>query len=121
MSAIALSHVHKEFEGQRLKKSIRLGVRISVAIILICLPLARELSSLGLIATTTCLVVFVLAVDIWGSTDKNEEFWKCSDACKYSADCRIKRKSIVDALKKGEKVELKNKDLEKAAENGMYE
>ena len=122
MSVIAVSHVHKEFEGQRLKKSFRLIVRLAVAVILICLPLAHELTSLGLIATTTCLVVLVLAVDIWGSTDKNEVFWRCNNACKYSADCQIKRKSIVDALKRGEKVELKNnKDLEKAAEKAMYE
>ena len=122
MSAISLSHVHKEFDGQRLKKGIRLAVRVAVAIIFICLPLAHELTSLGLIATTTCLVIIVLGVDIWGSTDKNEMFWKCSDACRYSAECQIKQKAIVDALKKGEKVDLKNpRDLEKAAAKGMYE
>ena len=120
MSVISLSHVHKGFEGQRLTKEVRLVVRISIAIILVCLPLAHGLNSLQLIATTTCLVAFVLAVDVWGSTDQRQTFWRCSRTGNYSADCRLKRKSIVDALKKGEKIELKGRDLVNVEEKGMY-
>ena len=122
MSLISLSHVHKEFEGQRLKKNIRLGVRLSVAVILICLPLTHHLNSLELVATTTCLIIFVLMVDLWGSTDKNQMFWKCKKSCKYQADCKVRKASIIDALKRGEKVEIKEvHDRQGDTEKGMYE
>jgi len=38
MSLISLSHVHKEFDGQRLGKHYRLPLRAAVATILLCLP-----------------------------------------------------------------------------------
>ena len=107
MSAISLTHVHKEFDGQRIRKRFRLPVRVAVAVILILLPLAKRLSSLQLISTTTGLVVFALVVDVYGSTDKNVRFWRCDGCCKYSADCPVKGKAIVDALKRGETVDLR--------------
>ncbi|KAG8528058.1 uncharacterized protein KY384_006974 [Bacidia gigantensis] len=114
MSAISLAHVHKTFEGQRLKKMYRLPVRVSIAIVIICLPLAEDrLSSLGLVATTTCLVVFVLAMDVYGATDSNDPFWRCQKSCQYSAELAIQKKAIVEALKRGETVELKMDENEK--------
>ena len=122
MSLISLSHEHKEFEGQRLKKNFRLGVRLSVAVILVCLPLAHHLNSLELVGTTTSLIIFTLAVDLWGSTDKNAEFWRCKRACRYEADVKARKKSIIDALKRGEKIEIKQvREPERDTEKGMYE
>ena len=68
MALISISHVHKDFDGQRLRKRVRLPIRVAVAVVLICLPLAESLNSLQLIATTTGLVMFTLAVDLYGST-----------------------------------------------------
>lgn len=117
MSLISLSHVHKEFAGQRIRKQYRLPLRFAVAIILICLPLAEHLSSLELVSTTTGLVVLVLMVDVYGSTDRRDSFWKCSTSCRYAADASVKKKAIVDALKQGEKLDLKSSKTEK----GLYE
>ncbi|KAL9102338.1 MAG: hypothetical protein Q9163_002519 [Psora crenata] len=121
MSLISLSHVHKEFDGQRLGKRYRLPLRIAIAIIFICIPLAEGLSSLQLIATTTGLVVLVLVVDLYGSTDKNDPFWKCKSGCSYSAECPVTRKAIVEALKKGEKVEISELRGKEPGEKGLYE
>lgn len=120
MSLISLSHVHKEFDGQRLGKRYRLPLRAAVATILLCLPLADSLSSRTLISTTTGLVVFVLAVDVYGSTDRHDSFWRCDRMCKYSANCPLRMGMIVDALKRGEVVDLGDMAGEKG-EGGFLE
>ena len=106
MAFISIAHVHKEFDGQRLKKRIRIPVRFAVAIILICLSTAESLNSLQLIATTTCLVLIVLGVDLYGSTSIYDTFWRCTKQCKYSAECPIKKKLLMRALKNGEPIKL---------------
>ena len=106
LAIISLCHVHKEFDGQRLSKRYRLPVRVSVAIILIFLPLAKALNSLQLVSTTTGLVVLVLMVDVYGSTSIYENFWKCTACCKYRAECPIKKRLLVEAVKNGTTVKL---------------
>ena len=107
MSAISLSHVHKEIAHQRIAKNPRLVLRIVAAIILICLPLADKLTSLELVSTTTGIVVLVLMVDVYGSTSRNESFWSDRATCKYSARCSIKRKEVEQALKSGGTIEVR--------------
>ena len=122
MSAISMSHVHKDFDGQRLPKRYRLPVRLSVAIILICLPLAESLSSLQLISTTTGLTIFTLIVDLYGSTSVYDTFWRCTRQCKYRADCCLKRNMIMTALKNGETINIKEaQDGGVMNEKGFYE
>lgn len=106
MAFISMSHVHKDFEGQRLSKRVRIPVRIAVALVLICLSLAESLSSLQLIATTTGLIIFVLVVDLYGSTSVHDTFWKCRKQCKYRAECSIKKNRLIKALKNGETVTM---------------
>ena len=101
MAAISLSHVHKKIENQRINKRPRLALRVAVGIVLICLPLAEGLTSLQLILTTTGLVVFTLMVEVGGSTSTNNSFWRDKRRCKYSAECRIRKKAIEAALKAG--------------------
>ena len=101
-----MSHVHKEFDGQRLSKKIRLPFRLGVSIILICLALAESLTSLTLVSTTTGLVVCVLVVDLFGSTSKEDTFWRCKSQCRYSAECALKKKLLINAIKRGETVNL---------------
>ena len=106
MTFISLSHVHKDFDGQRLKKRFRLPVRVAVGVILICLSVADSLNSLQLVATTTGLVVICLGVDLYGSTSIYDTFWRCTKQCKYRADCPIKRRRLMNALKNGEPIKL---------------
>ena len=106
MAAISLSHVHKKIENQRINKRPRLAVRVVVGIALICLPLAESLTSLQLICITTGLVVFTLILEVGGSTSTECNFWTDKRKCKYSAECRIKRKTIEAALKSGATVDV---------------
>lgn len=99
-----MSHIHKEIEGQRIAKRYRLAVRVAVALVLFCLPLAHELSSLEMISTTTGLVALVLTVDLYGSTSIHDSFLKDKRVCKYSAECHVRKKDIETAIKTGEKI-----------------
>lgn len=108
---ISLTHVHKEIDGQRLSKTARLILRSAVGITLICLSLAESLTSLTLVSTTTGLVVLVLIVDLYGSTTCDEPFWKCRRQCHYSADCAMRKKIVIDALKMGRTVNLSELQL----------
>ena len=118
MCLLSLSHIHKRVPNARLRKRPRLAIRASVAVIIACLPLAgMSLSSLHLISITTALVVFVLAVDVWGSLSQETGFWTggfCDGhkrSCEYRAQLHIsqkKRREIEGALKSGEKVCLQD-------------
>ena len=120
MSIISLSHVHKEFDGQRIEKKYRLPFRVAIAIILICLPVAKSLNSLELISITTGLVVSVLMVDVYGQTCIYDNFWRCTNHCKYRANCPFRKKALVDAVKSGTTVKLEEVQLEHG-EKALYE
>ncbi|MCJ1438309.1 hypothetical protein MMC27_007697 [Xylographa pallens] len=107
MGGISASHQHKEMGSQRVRKRHRLAIRFGVAIILVCLPLAAGLNSLGLLATTTGLIVFVLVVDLWGCTCEHEAFWRGDRKCRYSAECMLKRTDI-EAMKMGDVVDVED-------------
>ena len=121
MSLISLTHVHKKFEGQRLTKTQRLIFRATISIILICLPLAHSLTSLGLISTTTGLVVLTLCVDLYGSSCVHNAFWGERTKCKYMADCQVKQKAIERALKEGVTIDVEKVAKESEGEKGFYE
>lgn len=120
MSIISLTHIHKVFDGQRIGKNKRITNRIIVSIILLCLPLANELSSLQVVSITTGLVVYVLMVDFYGSTSIHDDFWKCTSQCKYRAECPLKKKLLVDALKSGTKIKLEEVKTD-GGEKGFYD
>lgn len=100
MGMIALSHVHKEAPGLRLKKRWRLMTRFSIAIVLICLPLADKLNSLELIGIVTALIVFVLVTELWASSCCTENLFERSKPCQYIGQCG---KKDMDALMKDRK------------------
>ena len=118
---ISLCHVHKEFDGQRIGKQYRLSVRICVAIVLIFLPLADSLSSLQLVSITTGLVVLTLMIDVYGSTSIHDEFWRCTSQCQYRANCPIKRKLAMDAVKTGTTIRLEEVRVEDGGEKAYYD
>ncbi|KAI4103023.1 MAG: hypothetical protein LQ339_004386 [Xanthoria mediterranea] len=107
MSVISYTHVHKKIDGQRVTKRSRLGLRVAVALIMICLPLAESLSSLQLISTCTGLVVLVLIFDLYGCTFVGESFVRDGRKCKYWADCpRKRRRALEEAMKSGGMVKV---------------
>lgn len=83
-------------------KRSRLALRVAVAVVLICLPLAESLNSLELISTTTGLVFLVLVFDLYGCTFVGESLFRDGSKCKYWADCpRRRRRALEDAMKNG--------------------
>ena len=109
MGMISFSHRSKTIPNARLKKSWRLCVRFLVAIAILLLPLAHEhMNSLELVATTTCLTVVVLLVDLAGSSCTGDAFWGFREKrhCKYSANCSMGRKELHDKVRKGETVNV---------------
>ena len=117
---ISLCHVHKDFDGERIGKRYRISVRLSVAIIIIFLPLADSLSSLKLISITTGLTFLTLMVDVYGSTSIHDDFWKCTAQCKYRASCPIKRKLAMDAVKTGTTIRLEEVRFGDDGEKAYY-
>lgn len=117
MTAISYCHIHKKIDNPRLTKTIRHIIRLCVCVILICLPLAHELTSLDLIAITCCLFIFVLALDIFGYSCRNEKFFtggwgNCPQTrCQYSAKLKIGKKRKAELEKRflnGEQVTLED-------------
>lgn len=115
MAIISFCNIHKRLEKTRLKKRPRLVIRVCVAIIIICLPLAKSLNSLHLISITAALVFFVLCLDLFGSSCQGDQFWTggwCDEdkkKCAYTANFKLgrrRRKALERALQRGEKVSL---------------
>ncbi|KAH0559062.1 hypothetical protein GP486_004348 [Trichoglossum hirsutum] len=98
MGLISMSHVHKEVDGQRLKKKHRLAVRFAVAVAFLCLPLAKHLNSLTLISTTTGLVVLV-----------------------YTVNCKMRKTDLEDAMKKGDPIKIEELAEKESGQQGLYE
>ncbi|KAG8884560.1 hypothetical protein FRB97_003856 [Tulasnella sp. 331] len=84
MATISVCHVHAPIDGQRLRKRTRLSFRVVIAIVLLCLPLAKSLNSLHLIGTTTALMILALTVDVWGQSAWEDTFWDGQE-CRYRA------------------------------------
>lgn len=87
MALISMSHVHKDVDGQRLAKRWRLGIRIAVAIILICLPTAEALDSLSLIGIVTALMVFLVVTELWAVSCSGAKLWARDKPCRYLGHC----------------------------------
>lgn len=92
-----------------------------MAIILIFLPLADSLNSLKLVSITTGLIVLTLMIDVYGSTSIHDDFWKCTTQCRYRANCHIKKKLAMDAVKKGATIRLDEVRLEIGREKAYYD
>lgn len=105
MGAISAAHVHRDLRGMRLGKRSRLGVRIAVAVVMLCLPLAGDsLNSLELIATMTGLVGFTLSVEVWGASRKGTGWDVRGRPCGYIGTCR--ERDLRSMLEKGGEVDV---------------
>lgn len=115
MGVISASHVHKQPPATcRVPKRWRLANRAAAAAVLCCLPAAGDrLDSLGLIAVTMSLLIWVLAFELWGVSCAEDEFWTwgggggpgCGRAgLTYSARCG--RRRLEDAVKETGEVDV---------------
>ncbi|EME48450.1 hypothetical protein DOTSEDRAFT_161978 [Dothistroma septosporum NZE10] len=114
MALVSMSHVHREHEGIRLLKKKRLLIRILVAIILICLPLAKHLNSIDLVGTVTGLIVFLLVTELGATSDAKASLVGREKACRYTGRCS--RGQLLEMMKNGRDIdpaELAPKDKEK--------
>lgn len=75
MAAISLTHSHRTPATMRLSKTVRLINRVVVCIIMFFLPMANHVNSLSLISITLGLTAYVLIVDLWGKSCKDESFF----------------------------------------------
>jgi hypothetical protein len=117
MGILSFCHIHKTVPNARLKKRPRLLIRACIAITIICLPLAKTLTSLQLIAVTTSLVALSLITDLFGNSFSGDQFWTggwCDESKKninYTANVSLgkrKKQDLIKALHMGEKVRLED-------------
>jgi hypothetical protein len=116
MGILSFCHIHKTVPGARLKKRPRLFIRACIALSIICLPLAKSLTSLQLIAITTGLVALSLIADLFGNSYSGDQFWTggwCDESkknTKYTANVSLGRRKtdLIKALHMGEKVRLED-------------
>ncbi|KAL6698953.1 bacterial low temperature requirement A domain-containing protein [Trichoderma pleuroticola] len=112
MEAISFSHKHMNPPTLRLHKNIRLANRAAVCIVMFFLPLAHSLRSLELISVTLGLSIWVLVVELWGKSCRDDPFIGEKDGCcvTYYANCKkkdLKRMTTSDERRpSGEILEL---------------
>jgi hypothetical protein len=120
MGIISITHVHKEVaQGVRIPKTYRMLNRFAVCIIIFVLPTAHELNSLQLISVTTGLVIWVLVLELWGSSCPQESFFGEKKSCKYTAWCKISKKDLESAVKGGHVINVEQ--LSDRGEKAMYQ
>lgn len=121
LAIIAGSHTHRKIPNQRIKKHLRLLFRVAVAVIIICLPLAK-LNSLQLVATTTALTLCVLVLELVGSTCWGESFlWdrNCGrNQCSYSAKCKVRKGELEKSFKEGTTLNVEDIARRESGEKG---
>ncbi|KAK4905848.1 hypothetical protein LTR66_017772, partial [Elasticomyces elasticus] len=116
MAAISATHHHKKITKPRFRKPFRLAFRCAIALIILLLPLAHEnLNSINLVAITTCLIVLVLIMDIFGNSCGTQKFWTggmCKESnCRYTARLHMGKKRKADLQQRmleGREVSLGN-------------
>ncbi|KAL8366088.1 hypothetical protein RB595_004729 [Gaeumannomyces hyphopodioides] len=95
MGLISFCHEHKLPATRRVPKRLRLANRAVVAAAIAALAAVPEdsLTSLGLVATTTGMVTWVLLVETWGRSCPEETWFGEDGGCKrrYLARCSRRR------------------------------
>lgn len=121
MGIISVSHVHKKIPHQRLNKHWRLAARFAVSLVIVLLPLAH-LNSLDLIGATTGLVLFVLSLELYGSTCTGQNIlWErnCGRSkCQYLARCKVSKKELEESMKSGNVINVEEIAAREVGEKG---
>ncbi|KAH8820490.1 bacterial low temperature requirement A protein-domain-containing protein [Xylogone sp. PMI_703] len=121
MAIISMCHVHKDRGGYRLKKRFRLANRLAVSAILCCLPTAHRLNSLELIGVVTCLLVWVLVLELWGISCVEDSFFGEDKACQYTAHFKVSRRDVETAIKEGRTINAEDVPSHGEKAMGVYQ
>ena len=85
------------------------------------LPTAHHLNSLHLISITTAMVVYVLLIELWGTTAAGDSLFAAGGAkqkCSYVAKCKIPSKDLEAAAKGGHVIKVA--EYKDSGEKGAY-
>jgi hypothetical protein len=97
MGVISVTHNHRHPATRRLSKKTRLANRLLVCIILFCLPAAKSLNSLNLISITLALTVWVLLLELFGKSCRNDPFIGEKQGCSVRYKCKCSKKDLEKA------------------------
>lgn len=90
MSLVSMSHLHKTIYTQKIPKRYRLIYRIIVCIIWLCLPTAKEhLNSLHMISITTGMTISIVALEIYGTSCREDIMFGAKKTCPYICDAEL--------------------------------
>ncbi|KAH8677412.1 bacterial low temperature requirement A protein-domain-containing protein [Xylariales sp. PMI_506] len=111
MGVISATHVHKNPENCHIPKKWRLVNRAVVCAIFCCLPAAHDLDSLQLMSITLGLMVWVLAVEVWGVSCSGDSFFGGGRSeCTYSAKCSKSR--LARAMRPGDDDDVERRSVD---------
>ncbi|RMJ11156.1 hypothetical protein CDV36_009214 [Fusarium kuroshium] len=97
MGVIAYCHEHRKPATLRWSKTTRLANRFAVCIVMFLLPLAKSLNSLNLISITLGLTVWVLLVELFGKSCRNDPFIGEKKGCRVRYSCKCSKKDFEKA------------------------
>ena len=97
MGVISACHVHRHPSTRRLSKKTRLANRALVCLILFCLPLAGSLNSLNLVSITIALTTWVLLLELFGKSCRNDPFIGEKQGCSVRYKCKCSKKDLENA------------------------
>ncbi|KAK5728753.1 hypothetical protein LTR15_001892 [Elasticomyces elasticus] len=117
MGVIALSHVHKEVATLRMKKRFRIAWRFCIATIIVCMPLAKDLTSLQLVGIVTALIVFALATELWAASCSTQKWTGRSRPAKYTGMCG--RSKLQALVRDGKEVDVGKLASNNSSQDGL--
>ncbi|KAF4969373.1 hypothetical protein FZEAL_10233 [Fusarium zealandicum] len=97
MGLISWCHEHRRPATLRWSKTARLGNRLAVCIVMFFLPMAKSLDSLNLISITLGLSVWVLLVELFGKSCRNDPFIGEKKGCSVRYSCKCSKKDLEQA------------------------
>ncbi|KAF5678920.1 hypothetical protein FHETE_1029 [Fusarium heterosporum] len=97
MGVVSASHKHRHPATRRLSKKTRLTNRVVVCLILFCLPVTKSLNSLNLISITLALTVWVLLLELFGKSCRNDPFVGEKQGCFVRYKCKCSKKDLENA------------------------
>lgn len=105
MAVISLTHDHRKPPTLRWSKNYRLANRVAVCLVMFFLPMVESLRSLDLISITLGLTTWVLLVELWGKSCKDDPFIGEKSGCcvRYLAKCSKKDLESVGIVQEPER------------------
>ncbi|KAF5004952.1 hypothetical protein FDECE_8567 [Fusarium decemcellulare] len=94
MGVISWCHEHRVPATLRWSKTSRLVNRLAVCLIMFFLPLAKSLNSLNLISITLGLSAWVLLVELFGKSCRNDPFIGEKNGCSVRYSCKCSKKEL---------------------------